>query len=134
VLRWFVLKDSFLYSFRDRGDVQPSTVTFLEGCFIELLPAESEKLRFGIDIIISDGGCKQDEQHRVLYAKSSEERDQWATALRKATNVHNIHDFYEIGPELGTGRFSSVRVGTHKVTGKQYAIKIIDKEHMDQVG
>ena len=133
VLRWFVLKDSFLYSFRDRADVQPSTVTFLEGCFIELLPAESEKLRFGIDIIISDGGCKQDEQHRVLYAKSSEERDQWATALRKATNVHNIHDFYEIGQELGTGRFSSVRLGTHKVTGKQYAIKIIDKEHMDQV-
>jgi hypothetical protein len=131
--RWFVLKDSFLYCFRERGDVQPLSVTFMEGCFIEACSStEHEKLRFGIDIIIADSGSKQDEQHKVLFARTLEEREQWMAALLRSTNVHNIDEFYEIGKELGTGRFSSVRLGTHLITGKKYAIKIIDKSGMEQ--
>lgn len=33
--RWYVIKDRFLYSFRDRTDLQPTSVLFLEGCFVE---------------------------------------------------------------------------------------------------
>ena len=35
---------------------------------------------------------------------------------------------YDLGSSLGTGTFSKVRVGTHTETGKQFAIKIMDKE------
>lgn len=33
--RWFAIRDNFLFSFRNRDDPQPSSVTFLEGCFVE---------------------------------------------------------------------------------------------------
>lgn len=88
-------------------------------------------------------------QRKSYYAQSLEERDLWIAAIQRAANVYNVEDFYSIGPELGQsvrvfekhfdfqnstgqGRFSSVRLGTHKITGRKYAIKVIDKSDMDQ--
>ena len=130
VPRWFEIKDRFLYSFRDRTEVEPISVTFLEGCFVEILPAQSEKLRFGFEIIFSDIN-ETDQFKKVLYTKTKDDCEMWVNAIKAASNVHNIEDFYDIGSEIGTGRFSSVRMGTHKATGKKYAIKILDKTDMD---
>jgi serine/threonine protein kinase len=33
---------------------------------------------------------------------------------------------YEVGEELGSGAFSIVKAGKHKVTGQAVAIKILD--------
>ena len=38
-----------------------------------------------------------------------------------------IHSKYEIGETLGTGAFSEVKVGICRLSGKKFAIKIVDK-------
>ena len=40
-------------------------------------------------------------------------------------DVHNdIHDEYEVGETLGTGHFSKVKLGIHKITRERVAIKV----------
>jgi serine/threonine protein kinase len=39
-----------------------------------------------------------------------------------------VGSMYELGPVLGTGNFATVRRGTHRKTGAQVAIKIIEKK------
>jgi hypothetical protein len=38
---------------------------------------------------------------------------------------------YELGDELGSGAYAVVKVGTHRKTGKSYAIKIVEIESME---
>ena len=40
---------------------------------------------------------------------------------------------YQIGPVIGVGGFCKVRLGTDLATGKHVALKVIEKNHMQQV-
>lgn len=44
----------------------------------------------------------------------------------------NIEDVFKIGKELGRGHFACVKVATDRRTGKQVAIKIIQKKEMNK--
>lgn len=44
---------------------------------------------------------------------------------------HSIHDDYQLNEILGTGTFSVCKSCEHRVTKKQYAVKIIDKTRHD---
>lgn len=44
---------------------------------------------------------------------------------------HSIHDDYQINEILGTGTFSVCKACEHRVTKKQYAVKIIEKQRHD---
>jgi len=46
--------------------------------------------------------------------------------------AEKIEDVYTFGRELGSGAFSTVRLGTHNASGEQFAIKIIDKKNVKQ--
>ena len=59
------------------------------------------------------------------------ERENWVTALRKAAQVKPIEVDYEIGKQLGEGRFSIVKSCIHKKSGVERAVKIIDKDVME---
>ena len=132
VTRWYVIRDNFMYTYAKSGDAKgrPTHVLFLEGCFVEAVNHEerNSKCKYGIEIIMNEEAHKS----RFLYAHSSHERQQWMEAIRYHSNVHNIADYYDIREELGVGRFSSVRMGVSKQSGKQYAIKIIDKSDIDE--
>ena len=39
----------------------------------------------------------------------------------------NLTDIYEIGNEIGNGKFGSVKIATHRITTKQVAIKVVSK-------
>jgi len=47
--------------------------------------------------------------------------------LEDLTHPGEITDEYDVGETLGTGHFSKVKLGVHKVTKEQVAIKIINK-------
>jgi len=47
---------------------------------------------------------------------------------------NDIHDEYEIGETLGTGHFSKVKLGIHKITRERVAIKIIQKPSESKMG
>ena len=129
--RWYVLRDNYLYCYMKPGDLQPAHVFFLEGCFVEPVNHEEQnrKLRYGIEIIMRDNLATQEEprKSRILYAHSSESRAQWINSIRMHANVHSIEEYYRLGPELGVGRFSSVREGVSLRSGKRYAVKVIEK-------
>lgn len=53
----------------------------------------------------------------VLYAASDVSRSEWVRELRKGARTVPVSANYEIGRELGRGRFSKVYLATHNVTG-----------------
>ena len=84
-------------------------------------------MKYGIEILMS-----QEQDHkRVFYAPSQDSQSRWLAAIRKGARQFALEDYYTIGKELGIGKFSSVCACTHKATGKQYAVKIIDKSGVD---
>lgn len=98
------------------------------GCYVESLPqnviVEKNVKYFAIDIVPEPGSARE---KRTIYTRSLEEQQQWTNALRQATDKVSIDEFYDIGPQLGRGRFSKVCEATHKKTGVKHAVKIIDK-------
>ena len=43
-----------------------------------------------------------------------------------------ISDYYKIEDELGRGSFAIVKSGVHKKTGERVAIKIIDRQSLEE--
>jgi serine/threonine protein kinase len=43
-----------------------------------------------------------------------------------------VFDIYKVEDEIGRGSFAVVREGTHKKTGQKVAIKIIEKQCLDE--
>lgn len=46
--------------------------------------------------------------------------------------AHNIQDVYQIGPTIGHGSYSTVRLAKSKDTGDVVAIKVFKKSEMDE--
>ena len=46
--------------------------------------------------------------------------------------VLKFEDFYTLGSLLGKGTFSEVKVAKHKQTKKDYAVKLIKKDQLDE--
>eukprot|EP00742_Colponemidia_sp_Colp-10_P002797 GILJ01002991.1.p1 GENE.GILJ01002991.1~~GILJ01002991.1.p1 ORF type:complete len:769 (+),score=114.17 GILJ01002991.1:198-2504(+) len=124
--RWFFLKDKFMYSYRRPSDSAPSSVIFLEGCFVEEDAEDEPKPnRYGFAITSAT-------HKRVLYAKTEAEREKWIQALRRATRDVPLHEYYELKEELGRGKFGIVRLAVHKRTHQRFAVKIISKKNMQE--
>jgi calcium-dependent protein kinase len=65
-----------------------------------------------------------------LQARSSERRQSFKKELNYnlTTSCEDLRDFYSINPEIiGTGQYSHIRLGQHKVTKLAVAIKTINK-------
>jgi len=51
--------------------------------------------------------------------------------LRRINKYHRLSlDYYKFVKLIGKGAFGKVTLGVHKLTGKQVAIKAIDKSYM----
>jgi serine/threonine protein kinase len=124
--RWFVLKDNFLYWFKDPRELRPAGIIFIEGCFVDPIPESPHRDLFAFEIVVSEEKGKS----KMLFAKTAQERDDWMNAIKKASQVFEFSDFYELGKELGTGKFSAVHECTHKTTAKKFAVKIINKTEL----
>lgn len=61
-----------------------------------------------------------------FYAGKTADLERWVKALTDATQW-NIQRFYQLGDELGSGAFSTVRKGIHKQSGDFVAVKCIHK-------
>eukprot|EP00475_Leptophrys_vorax_P033277 TRINITY_DN5207_c0_g1_i1.p1 TRINITY_DN5207_c0_g1~~TRINITY_DN5207_c0_g1_i1.p1 ORF type:complete len:470 (+),score=133.24 TRINITY_DN5207_c0_g1_i1:1404-2813(+) len=125
--RWVVLRDNFLYAFKSPKDRKPNAVIFLEGCFVESVDDEKHsKHPFGVEIVFNEEKNKS----KSFFAETAAERDVWLAKLKHSAQVYEFLDYYEMGPEVGTGKFSSVHECTHRATQKKYAVKVIDKSQL----
>jgi serine/threonine protein kinase len=53
--------------------------------------------------------------------------------MEQAMKQTNIFDFYRLDKTLGKGQFGLVKLGVHKKTGLQVAIKQVKKKNMSHV-
>ncbi|CAM9376386.1 unnamed protein product [Chrysoparadoxa australica] len=128
--RWYVLVGNCIYYYHHQQDSYPRGVVFLTGSFIEPLAEEDNERRgyWGFKII------RNNDQHhppRKLYARSKVERDRWLYELRHASKAVPVEEDFEIGEELGKGRFSKVCIGVNKHTLERKAVKIIEKSTLE---
>ena len=67
-------------------------------------------------------------KERKYYLQNESEYLKWVESIRKVVHYSNLRDLYEIKGNLGKGKFGLVKLGEHKESGRQVAIKIINKE------
>jgi serine/threonine protein kinase len=68
---------------------------------------------------------------RAYFTDNIEDYENWKKYLQIATNYSNILEIYDITEELGSGSFSSVKLGINKKTKEKVAVKIMDKNKMN---
>jgi len=137
--RYFVLIGNCLYYFVKKGDARPRGLIFLGGCQVEKLKTDHHHsihhLRHGFRIVHLDAERLGQRQH-TLYASSAKERDEWVEALLSALSsprwsrkngAFDVTQYYDLGDELGTGRFAVARKATDRKTGAHVAVKSIEK-------
>ena len=70
-------------------------------------------------------------KERKYYLQDESEYLKWVTSIRKVVGYSNIGEIYEIKGTLGKGKFGHVKLGIHKESGKEVAIKIINKAYVE---
>ena len=56
----------------------------------------------------------------------------WFKVFQEASGNLDVEDYYDLGEVLGKGQFGNVKKGTHKESGKQYAVKQIKKSKISE--
>merc|ERR1719203_2384202 len=145
IARYYVIREKFLYTFKREHEEFPTQVLFIAGWFISAMDDHHrEKGWWGVELMPPNSeGMDEDDDHdsaerrriklggKVLYTKSKNERDECVRALQEAAATISIRRHYEIGRALGKGHFSVVHLGTHRESGAECAVKIVDKCRID---
>ncbi len=67
-----------------------------------------------------------------LYASSASECKAWVEALKRAGGMVAVIEKYTVCEIIGRGKFSVVKRAISKLSGKELAVKIIDKKSLNQ--
>ena len=94
---------------KDEGGIKISNQTFY--CFNIIFPSKERK----------------------YYVSDESEYIKWVESIRKVVNYSNLNDLYEIKGTLGKGKFGLVKKGIHNDSGREVAIKIIDKKILSPI-
>jgi len=127
--RYFVFTGHCLHYFVKKGD-RPRGVIFLGGCQIEKLADQPKAFR-----VVHLDAERLGQRPTELYAASSKERDDWVDALifglsrwgSCKSGALDVSRFYDLGAELGEGKFAVVRKARDRTTGALVAVKSIKK-------
>ena len=80
-------------------------------------------LYFGFKLIIK-------KKSRIYYCSSEEDVKFWIDNIRNITKFRELSEFYDVGEELGHGKFGKVKLGISKLTKEKIAIKIVNKTNL----
>ena len=67
-------------------------------------------------------------KERKYYVSDEKEYIKWVESIRKVVHYSNLKDLYELKGALGKGKFGLVKLGVHKESGREVAVKIINKK------
>ena len=117
-----------LYYYKSKDTKKHKGMHNLSGVYIKDLGIVTinEKKLYCFNIIFPS-------KERKYYLQNESEYIKWVESIRKVVNYSNINDLYEIKGILGKGKFGKVKLGVHKQSGKQVAIKIINKNFLEGV-
>ena len=115
-----------LYFYKSKDDKKHKGMHNLSGVYIkdEGTVEINKKKLYCFNIIFPS-------KERKYYLQDESEYLKWVESIRKVVHYSNINDLYEIKGTIGKGKFGQVRLGIHKESGKQVAIKIINKNYVE---
>ena len=120
-----------MYSFKNEESKTHKTMHSMLGVYIS--EEESEKMSdsSGKSLTLYPIKLVFPHKYRMYYFLESKEREEWVNALRNAAGYRAVSDYYDISKKvLGKGKFGIVKLGTHKKSGKEVAIKMVSKTQM----
>lgn len=112
---------------------RPGSTNARKGSFKELDDTDGDSRDEEIDVI------EEPSSDAVSGLGTNESKDEWVekgAAERivpgevSAQVIRRTVEDFEFGRDLGEGSYSTVVLATDKITGKKYAVKILDKRHI----
>lgn len=119
--RYLVLMKNTLFVFNKKNEEKPYAIKNLEGLYAKDLQSyEPGILLFHRDGIYPD-------QEYIFPSKDLKE--EWLTQLNDFVKG-NINDDFEMVETVGAGKFAKVYYGKEKVSNREVAIKVIEKNKL----
>lgn len=118
--KFFIIRDNFLLYFKNDSANKPEGVIPLEGVDIVL----SKEYQNCLEVATAS-------RRYHLRAKNDEDISLWFKKLQEASKL-TVETLYEMKATLGQGTFATVKRATERSSGKDFAIKIIKKDNIDQ--
>lgn len=113
-------------------DVKDDKIVFhnLSGCFLkdteEIMTKDKSKY-YQFSIVFSKT-LKKD-----FYTPNKDSKNLWIENLKCAIGYFTFLDYYKLEQDIDEGRFGNVKLGVHKSSGQKVAIKIINKENLNEM-
>ena len=125
---YFKLICKDLYYYKSKENKKHKGMHNLSGAYIkdEGLVKIKERKLYCFNIIFPG-------KEKRYYVSDEKEYKKWVEAIRKIVHYSNFNDLYEIKETLGKGKFGLVKLGIHKETGRKVAVKIINKQLVDDI-
>lgn len=120
-----MLRSTMLLVYVNPGTALPSSVIFLEGCFVDPLKESAGKHGFAIS------HQYEGLEEVSFWCSTKEDRQDWVTKLQQASKTRNIEELYDIKDRLGTGKFSDVHLGIELANSLHWAIKVVEKKKLN---
>ena len=125
---WNKLYYKDYYYYKKKEDTKHTGMHNLSGLFFKKEPTKNyeNKSYYSFSIVFPS-------KTRTYFSDNKTEYNNWVKCLQIATNYSNILEIYQITDELGTGSFSTVKLGINKYTQEKVAVKIMNKKKMNSL-
>ena len=124
-----VNKDIFYYKSETKKDLVG--MHNLSGCFVQ--ESNEKKIYEGKEYVSFEICCKNKIKVRKYFTADEFICKEFITKIKEALGYVKFSDLYEIKEVIGKGKFGIVNLGIHKKTGKQVAIKVLNKENIKTI-
>lgn len=128
---WYAIIGHEMYSYKAEDSKTHKTMHSMTGVYITEEPIEEMKDSSGKSLSLYPIKLVFPHKYRMYYFMDKTERTEWIDALQEAAGYRSILDYYDVSKKiLGKGKFGIVKLGTHKKTSKEVAIKMVSKTEM----
>jgi serine/threonine protein kinase len=126
---YHTLLGSELYVYKSKEEATHKQMNSLAGVFIKDEPVEKldSKAELYPFKLIYPGN-----KERIYYLQGEAEKVAWVEKIKEVIGYCDVQKYYKTEKTLGHGKFGLVKLATHIKTGKNVAIKVIDKSKMNE--
>ena len=125
---YLVLVNKDIYYYKSETKKDFVGMHNLSGCFVQESP--ERKFYENKELYCFEIYSKNKPKTRKYYTEEDLVRKSFVSTIKQAIGYVKFSDLYEIKEVIGKGKFGVVNLGIHKKTGKQVAIKILNKENI----